>query len=396
MAEDRKKKHVIILGAGASVTSGYPMADKLRLLTSSETALRDELAIHGKTNYEHLDKIVREMMGGNLKAVVDLFRHGGFGSVDEFSRLANNRYHREIQGLKRLLRFALSLHDPENNFHKSDYYAFIQRLFINGLFPLRNDIAILTFNYDPYLPYLLAKAHKIRSEAVGHDETANEVDAITSGFSLFNVGALEAANDLCVLQLHGTVAWPIIGQGEQKISTDDLFGKSIEDRIQRLCFSRASISEPPILFPWEIMSDGGTFIDYKGFCLREAPEHGQITPVVQPYHLFVSIWKRAQREITSATKISFVGLSMHEFLNPAFKFLFQDKQNDGVQFVVANKDLSLFPGPKALGNRSSPAAKAGNLLHDVWSKRFDPAGSVGFFPNLRETFEDFIKYEMDQ
>jgi hypothetical protein len=392
MAEETIKKHVIILGAGASATSGYPMADKLRLLMSSEMTLREELSRHGKFNNDHVDKILHRMMGGNLKRVIELFRHGGFASIDEFSRLASPRYAQQIQLLKQLLRLALSLHDPEDQFHKSDYYAFIQRLFVNGLFPLRNDVAILTFNYDPYLPYLLRKAHSIRCHAAGSSETLNAADAITSGFSFFNVGPLEAAHGLCVLQLHGTIAWPVIAPGEQKICTDDLFGKPIGERIEKLCFSAAATSEPPVVFPWEIMTDEGMFTDWQTFCLTEAPRGVQNRHHL--HQLFVAIWKRAQREVSTATKISFVGLSMHEFLNPAFKFLFQNKENDRTQIVVVNKELALYPGNKALANRASPAAKVGNLLHDVWSKRVDPSGSLGFFPELRETFEDFIKYEM--
>jgi hypothetical protein len=287
------------------------------------------------------------------------------------------------------------MHDPEDNFHESDYYAFIQKLFIKGLFPLRDDIAILTFNYDPYLPYLLAKAHKIRSEAVGHQETSNEVDAITSGFSYFNVGALEAADNLCVLQPHGTIAWQKIGPGERKICTDDLFGKQIGERVKKLCFSQAATSEPPVLFPWEIMNDDGTFIGAEEFCLREAPEMGRMSPVVQLHQLFISIWKRAQKEITAAKKISFVGLSMHEFLNPAFRFLFEEKSNDRAQIVVVNKDIDNFPGNLAFTSRASPAAKVLNLLEEVWRKRFDPNGSLRQWPETRGTFNDFIKYEMD-
>lgn len=86
----------------------------------------------------------------------------GFATVDEFSYLARDKFATEVQSLKRLLRFALALHDPEDEFQKSDYYLFIQKLFHKGLFPLRQDVAILTFNYDPYLPYLLQGRLQLR------------------------------------------------------------------------------------------------------------------------------------------------------------------------------------------------------------------------------------------
>ena len=86
---------------------------------------------------------------------------------------------------------------------------------------------------------------------------------------------------------------------------------------------------------------------------------------------------------------------MHEFLNPAFKFLFQNKQNEGPRFAVANKELVHYAGNKALANRASPAAKAGDLMQEVWGRRINPGMGIGFFPELHETFAEFIKYEMD-
>ena len=116
MENETKQRHVIILGAGASVSSGYPMANGLRLLMSSEASLRKELESRGKFNKDYTGKVINKMMGGEVAEAVQLFRHGGFASVDEFSKLASPRYHRQVQGLKRLLRLALSLHDPEEFF----------------------------------------------------------------------------------------------------------------------------------------------------------------------------------------------------------------------------------------------------------------------------------------
>jgi len=121
MSEEPVKKHVIILGAGASITSGYPDANRLRLLMSSEKALREELSNRGKFDSEFVDRVVGRVLGGELGSAIELFRHGGFATVDEFSNLARNRFRTEVGLLKSLLRFSLALHDPEENFHKSDY-----------------------------------------------------------------------------------------------------------------------------------------------------------------------------------------------------------------------------------------------------------------------------------
>jgi len=221
-------------------------------------------------------------------------------------------------------------------------------LFHKGLFPLRPDISILTFNYDPYLPYLLAKAYRIRCKVAGTKEDANVADAITSGFSSRNVGALEDGEDLCVLQLHGSIAWPCIRNGEHSIWHYDLFGTSVRERVEKLCFSEASNAVPPVLFPWEAINDQGTLLDQKEFCLDDGPDRvcdrqgGYIGPI-KLHQLFVSIWKRARIEVNFATKISFIGLSMHDFLNPAFLFLFSQRKAD-VELVCANKDHQKFGG----------------------------------------------------
>jgi hypothetical protein len=80
---------------------------------------------------------------------VELFRHGGFGSVDEFSKLASDANQEHVQNMKKLMRIVLSAHNPEEKFHDSDYYSFIQRLFRDDkLDELRSDITVITYNYD--------------------------------------------------------------------------------------------------------------------------------------------------------------------------------------------------------------------------------------------------------
>ncbi len=53
MAEEDQPRHVIILGAGASSTSGYPLADTLRLLMSSEKAVQRELQKQGISDTDY-------------------------------------------------------------------------------------------------------------------------------------------------------------------------------------------------------------------------------------------------------------------------------------------------------------------------------------------------------
>ncbi len=84
-------KHVIFLGAGASHTSGYPLAADLRVILSSPERFRlhfndkiEKLGHIGLPNkFELTDKLEKAYAG--FKDAVQLFREGGFATVDEFS-----------------------------------------------------------------------------------------------------------------------------------------------------------------------------------------------------------------------------------------------------------------------------------------------------------------------
>ena len=409
------EKHVIILGAGASATSGYPVAEKLRLLMSSESSLKAEIEKQVDLDKNVTDQAVETFMRRHMKKTVELFRDGAFGSVDEFCYLSQERFQTQVQHLKLLLRFVFSLHDPEIEFNKSDYYLFIQKLFSTGLFPLRNDVAILTFNYDPYLPYLLRRAYDVRCEATGKSKDEDAIDALTSGFSRRGIDALENKDHLCVLQLHGCIAWPRTRVHSGSLWYGDLFGTTAKQRVEQLTKTDATYDQPPIVFPWEICRESGITCEGE-FCLSDGTDavqrRGAYDGNVTLGQLFAAIWKRAQKEVTRATKISFVGLSMHEFLNPAFKFLFANRKEDAA-LVCANKDHERFrgTGKERFGeihlNPLSPTFKLRKVLEQVcsalkgagsyrreitWGNE-DPGTNTRV--RVREDFRDFIRNEMD-
>jgi hypothetical protein len=387
-----QKKHVIILGAGASLTSGYPLANKLRLLMTSERKAWEELQKNHKTDISHLNDTFAPMFSGTGGQIDGLFRDGVFATVDEFSYLAGPRFSEEIQSLKRRLRFALALHNPEDNSDQSDYYPFIQRLFQRGIFPLRDDIAILTFNYDPYLAFLLRRAVRVRYKAAGKAEGAGLKDlavcehSVTSGFC-GGSKVIEKGDGLCLLHLHGIVAWPDKFKDTRAISFDEVFQSNLRQRLTNLHPN----TPPPIVFPWEILNEQGEFRPKDEFCLyQNTKDHCPF----DIHELFVAIWKRAQREINSAEKISFVGLSMHEFLNPAFAYLFREK-TDGAKIVVANKELERFRVEDHVRNNPrSPVFKIEKLLKNVWPWRKRPGNTITS-PRPHDTFEEFIRNEME-
>jgi hypothetical protein len=205
----------------------------------------------------------------------------------------------------------------------------------------------LTYNYDPYLEFLLYRAldkrRKITRKGKGiiadlADESTHEnnLNAVTSGFfDPKNRNWVPKGTNrpgFCVLKLHGSIC-----QVTDEVSGfDTLFHQDAQTRAKALFDGKASTVPAPILFPWEIMTGNG-FIDESQF----SQQHNR-----QLYSLFRGIWNRAQMEIEVADKISFVGLSMHQFLNDGLKFLFGGKEGKA-EIVVANPDNRGFEEPRS-------------------------------------------------
>jgi len=93
--------------------------------------------------------------------------------------------------MKKLMRVVLSIKNPEEKFHESDYYSFIQRMFRNDeLDKLRPDISVITFNYDCYLDFLLLEAFRYRQKLSDKPEEPTDwwCNKLTSGFFKPNAG----------------------------------------------------------------------------------------------------------------------------------------------------------------------------------------------------------------
>ena len=201
-----------------------------------------------------------------------LFRNGGFATIDEFCLLAGGQFQTEINELRGLVRAALGLFNPEDCFEDSEYYGFVQSLFRDDLMCLREDITVLTYNYDPYLEFLLARALRYRwrikrtgspqiqittQDSEQLDNISKVLGAVTSGFSDSNNQTwLEEDKDkpsFCLLKLHGSVCREVddVGGYETLFSDDPLA------RAQDLFQGVSETNTPPILFPWEIMTNRG-------------------------------------------------------------------------------------------------------------------------------------------
>jgi hypothetical protein len=345
-------KHVIFLGAGASYGSGYPLANGLRLLISSRKKWEEAVAQYEAKHNVVSRPIVTMAMSyyDRHREALELFRNGGFATLDEFCKLAGGfSFQREIKGLRSLVRGALGLFNPEEHFEKSEYYGFVQSLFKDDLLSLREDITVLTYNYDPYLEFLLYRALENRFRVTQKDKTyiSNEKDllrlkdyqrslnAVTSGlFSYEDLSWLShepTKPAFCVLKLHGSICY----YADEISGFDRLFLTEPQVRADKLFNGDPDRVMPPILFPWEVMTERG-FAEQNAFPIQSRVLHT----------LFQGIWERARRDVQAADKISFVGMSMHPFMFDGLKYLFDGKQGK-VEVCVANPDNMQFVRGKA-------------------------------------------------
>jgi hypothetical protein len=388
-ADGTPSKHVIFLGAGASNKSGYPLANDLRVRMASRKDWEGFLKEREFTDTQIVSKGVD--FWNEHEASLTLFRNGGFATLDEFIKLAQTAVDGAgiTHGLRSFVRAALGIANPESHFETSEYYRFIQSLFLDDLVSLRDDVAILTYNYDPYLEYLLLRALEQRwrlkdagglsltPERQQQDVRRNEV---ASGF--YNprnpswCDEEKGGSGFCVLQLHGSIAWPI-GQ-EEMVSYHTLFELDPSARAEKL-FKNAF--EPPIIFPWEIMNkDGFAKIDIFPF-----PGDRVL------FQLFQGIWKRARREVLAAKRISFVGLSMHSFLKDGIKYLFAGKEGQ-TEVIVANTDNPSSPIKSVNVWANLPHTSAYTIFNVL--KEFAPGiKHAGIHPGgmtLADDFDEFI------
>jgi len=411
-------KHVIFLGAGASHGSGYPLANGLRLLISSRRNWEKALLDYGNKldpNHSGLRSLDLRMTDIGLPfwekhiQALTLFRNGGFATLDEFCLLAGQQFQNEINGLRRLVRAALGLFNPEDHFEDSEYYAFIQALFKDDLISLREDLSVLTYNYDPYLEFLLHRAlvhrtqirgtgqpaYLIEKEDFAHKENYSKaLGGATSGFgSSNNLTWLEEDKtqpSFCLLKLHGSICREV----DTVAGYQTLFEAGPLKRAESLFGGLANDDTPPILFPWEIMTNQG-FVGKDSILFQ--------TFGSSVYELFRGIWERARREVQSADKVSFVGLSLHSLIHDGLKYLFEVKKKS-FEVCLANRENTPFDRQRVVETHwnnlpNSPAAKLAKTIGKVapgvsWSGRPLPKQRDPGDITLVSDFESFVRTQM--
>ena len=399
-------KHVIILGAGASYSSGYPLAADLRVILSSVAALEEYL--HSKVPINQATsraiESFRNWFGKQSKSI-QLFREGCFGTIDEFSFLARARYPEEVHQIKQIVGVLLALHNPEerfkvrngentSGFETSDYYPFVQKLFAEGT-EVRNDVSVLTYNYDPYLDYLLYRSYRRRKEAAG-EKIGVSPTKLTSGFGDRDARKIIDGNGFCMLKLHGTSVLPPQLNSQETPWTAFLTYEEVYWNRERWFSPEngkllSTNPSPAMYFPWELLGDQGEFVSPDTFAGLDnlASGNAYFESTGRTLHqLCEAIWLRAKREIAEAEKISFVGLSMHKFLEPGLRYLFsertakrsppnEDTRDTSLEIVLACPS-AVYPGAdfKRASVPNSAADRLASTLCRVYPKLMNSSGRL--------------------
>jgi hypothetical protein len=396
-----KNRHVIFLGAGASVNSGYPTGEKLRLRLSSLEHFKRDLEENGiQTTGAPAEYICGSRClehFGEFAESIELFRYGGFGTVDEFSKSASLNYPDGVQDMKRLMRLAFCFHNPEEKFHESDYYPFLQRLFKDDLCSLRGELTVLSYNYDCYLDYLLLRAYRRRRMSSGNSMPNDDLkNTLTSGFFDPTLTSWTQPERFRYLKLHGSIAY---AEGKT-FSHEQLFNSDVMKRFPIPGQGYKKSDVPPIVFPWEVFDADGNFISKDDFIFsKQAQTQQQHSEAAMLFNLYKEIWTAAREAIQFATTISFVGLSMHPYMEQGLKFLFQGKKGLANAIIANNtEDMEAFRrNVSVLLRKVAPDMEArGSWIDDV-AIRGDNFGvkkyqAYGLTP--RKSFREFIERDM--
>lgn len=376
------------------------MGEKLRLRLCSMDHYKnhlDEVPLKGSAK-EVLDFKGRYLgFFEEFKSEIDLFRYGGFATVDEFSRLASSKYPEQAHAMKQLMRLAFSFHNPEDKFHESEYYSFLQRLFKADLYSLREDVTVISYNYDCYLDFLLTRAlthRKHLHHGKNEELTALETNILTSGFD--NPRDIEWAESkgFKYLKLHGSILHP-------REDFQRMFDPYKFVNLPPTPKGWKGTAIPPVIFPWEFFDGAGNVIFENDFVfVKQARETEERQKGQYLFNLYKNIWCLARDAVQKATKISFVGLSLHRYMEDGLKFLLKGKTGCPIEVVVANPadTENLCRRFSSVLRRIAPDMEARGSWLDDAANRADNMGirkyqAYGMTP--RKDFKEFIEREME-
>jgi hypothetical protein len=322
------KTDVIFLGAGASVSAGFPTNEELANKIIYDLPKRDlPNDVLGRRRDHLRDTWV--MLGEKL-------RRDSSPSVDEFCEnyntvlLAGN-----LAEMKKMVRLVLS--DSGANWFAStvDYKRLTPTLFSDPR-SLNPRFAVINFNYDGLFGKMLADAVHERRQAVAiAGDYTKELAAIAGGFySLPNdpvlappiVGDMENAADTFVHCMpHGTITVAKAGEGLLSIMNGLYASEGASVRFpdgSRLTRDQAIMEfyslDSAIHFPWEQTASLPIYDE-------------QI--------------KAAELELPKARRLHFIGLSGHRLMRHTLRKLFRNVNSEAAfkdfEWHVATKDPNI-------------------------------------------------------
>jgi hypothetical protein len=203
-----------------------------------------------------------------------------------------------------------------------------------------------------------------------------------------------------LLKLHGTVAWPNEPLNDTHRALNphcahkEFFHHGLPRRIEALT-AECGKTETPILFPWEVFAADGNFLTPDNFALRDQViqnrdtvfRHGGRLPTDPCLNdIFKAIWMRARREVQAAREISFVGISMHEYLSRGLKYLFAGENNLSPRVTIT--DRQSLGRTRNTYEASSPTGRLA-AMRDMHFPRFQYMDPV-----IRTDFAEFITKDL--
>lgn len=202
-----------------------------------------------------------------------------------------------------------------------------------------------------------------------------------------NAKAISEGKGFCFLKLHGTSVLPPQfngSDGSKKgfLTFTEVFWERDKWLEAQNDWSVRTNPSPTMYFPWELLNNKDEFVTQDKFAGLEGLASGNLyfqSTGRTLHELCKAIWQRAQREIAEAEKISFVGLSMHEFLKPGLRNLFAERvrKHNAQKTITHNFDYTLeivlacpdawLPGEifRTQARPNSTVAKLAAMLCDV-------------------------------
>jgi hypothetical protein len=243
------------------------------------------------------------------------------------------------------------------------------------------------------LEYLLVRFFDCRHSTASPHWKRNYPQGLVSGFCPWG-RPISAESGFAVLKMHGSIGFVIGGErndGSDPLNLEPFFDDDDEAILKPFEFTLGGPG--PVVFPWELFKHDGTFKP-EHECTWSFPTKWHTPGKESFYHLLSETWKRARAEIQMASKISFVGISLHPYLRPGWKYLFEGKTGP-LTTVIANPDMNSYSHRTQRGDlvlhRSCSAIRIRNSLSEICKIEFNPSDvSASVHPG----FSEFMDHEM--